>query len=255
MRLLAAAAIVLLFSLIATQASATTPTPTPTATPSPTTAPTPTTVPCEGISGPAGNLSLPRVSISPREAGYLVVDWIIALGPYMESTCFVVERRIGDGDFEKVATVTNLGWGDPMYFADAVTVTYRVTAGNQYVHSESGEATTSIPSHTPFVWADSYVRGDVDCNFDVNGLDVTTLLQGLAGVSVSALSDTCYLEPQPGEFFTPWWRWGRTDFDCDAHTDLWDVIVLLRYISGLRLPIHHFCGASWGCVRDSCNVR
>jgi hypothetical protein len=186
------------------------------------------------------------VSISPREAGYLVVDWIISIGPYDESTCFVVERRIGDGEFETVAIVGHTSeWGDPMYFDGAVTVTYRVTAGNQHAHSESGGATISIPAHTPFVWASSYLRGDVDCDFNVDGLDVTTLLQALAGVSASALSDTCYLEPQPSELFTPWWRWGRTDFDCDAHTDLRDVIVLLRHLAGLPLHVDHFCAASW----------
>lgn len=245
MRLLAAATAVIFLSVfVATQVSASTTTPT--ATPSPTATPTPTPVPCEGISGPPGNLSQPRVSISPREAGHLVVDWIIALGPYMESTCFVIERKIDDGDFETVDVVgVSSGWGEPMYFDGAVTVTYRVTAGNPYAHSESGEATISIPAHTPFVWASSYVRGDVDCNFNVNPLDVTTLLQALAGVSVSALSDTCYLEPQPGEWFTPWWRWGRTDFDCNALTELRDVIVLMRHLAGLPLHVDHFCAASW----------
>jgi len=232
MRLLAAAAIVLLFGLIATQASATTP--------------TPTSVPCEGRDGPIGNLSQPRVDISPREAGYLTVNWIIALGPYDESTCFVIERRTGDGDFEVVYITQNIGgWWDPMRFDDPVAVTYRVTAANDTAHSESGEASIPIPVHTPFVWASSYLRGDVDCNLNVNGLDVTTLLQGLAGVSNSALSDTCYLEPQPGEFFTSSWRWGRTDFDCNGTASMYDVIVLLRVLAGLPPNAYRFCDAAW----------
>lgn len=197
MRLLAAIGTVLLLGLIAPQALASATTPTPTATP----------VACEGRSGPIGNLSQPRVSISPREAGHLVVDWIISVGPYDESTCFVIERQVGDGDFETVAIVGHSsGWGDPTYFADAVTVLYRVTAANDTAHSESGEASIPIPAHTPFVRASSYLRGDVDCNLNVNPLDVTTLLQALSGVSGAAVSDTCYLDPQPGEFFTPWWR-------------------------------------------------
>jgi hypothetical protein len=120
-----------------------------------------------------------------------------------------------------------------------------VTGANDEARSQSGEATISIPSHTPFVWASSYVRGDVDCNFNVNPLDVTTLLEALAGISVSALSDTCYLEPQPGELFVPWWRWGRTDFDCDGRTGALDVIVLIRHIANLPLQVHRFCDASW----------
>jgi hypothetical protein len=232
MRLLIAIAAVLALGVVASQASASTP--------------TPTQVPCADPSAPRANLPQPRVSISPREAGYLVVDWIIISAAYDEPTCYVVQRQVDDGPFETVAITGFVsGWADPTYFDGAVTVTYRIYAGTADAISERGEASVSIPSHTPFVPAPSSLRGDVDCDQDVDGIDAVSLLEAISGVPVSHASDNCYLEPAPGEVFDKWWRWGRTDFNCDDQASLYDVIVLLRRIAGLPLEVHRFCAPSW----------
>jgi hypothetical protein len=179
------------------------------------------------------------------EAGRVAVDWIIPVFGD-EPTCFVIERRVDDGDFDVVAIVPySTGWWDPTYFDGAVQVTYRVFAANEEARSDSDEETIFIPAHTPFVTPSTSLRGDVDCDLDVDAFDVLLLLDALAGLPALQSSDSCYMEPRPGERFDLWWRWGRTDFDCNGTAGPYDVLVLLQFLAGTPLGVHRFCAASW----------
>ena len=215
------------------------------ATPTTEEAATPTSPACEGRFGPIGDLAEPGVSLSPLDAGRVLVHWTIPqVGE--EPTCFVIERRVGDAAFEVVAVVSyRTGWLDPTIFHEAGEVAYRVYAANDEARSDSDEATINIPAHTPFVTPSTTLRGDVDCDLDVDAVDAVPLLTALAGLSVEGMSDSCYLEPEPGEVFDKWHRWGRTDFNCDGLPGAYDVVVLLRYVADVSLNLHRFCQASW----------